>query len=60
MARKIVVELDEETSEFSVDLTGFNGQGCADITKAFGEIGSVTKDVKKPEFKSKTCNLQNK
>jgi hypothetical protein len=59
-AKKIVVELDEETAEFSVDLTGFQGQGCADITKAFGEIGSVVKDIKKPEYKSTTCNLQRK
>jgi hypothetical protein len=60
MAKKITVLLDEETSEFSVDLTGFQGVGCADIERAFNQLGNTTKSIKKPEYKQTKVNLQTK
>lgn len=56
-ARKVKVELNTETCEFSVDLTGFNGKGCADVTRPFEGLGTVTKAIKKPEYKQETCNV---
>ena len=50
MAKIIKVNIDE-TGNFSVDLTGFNGSGCADIIKMFASIGEVTKETHKPEWK---------
>ena len=50
MAKAIKVVIDEATGEFSVDLTGFEGQGCDDIIKAFAEVGDVTKELHKPEY----------
>jgi hypothetical protein len=54
----IKVELDTETAEFTVDLTGFQGQGCGDIIKAFSAIGDISKEIHKPEFKTVTKNAQ--
>jgi len=51
MAKIIKVEIDE-TGGFSVDLTGFQGQGCGDVIKAFANIGEITKEVHKPEWKA--------
>ena len=53
MAKTVKVAIDLETQEMSVDLEGFHGIGCADITKAFEELGEVQKSIKKPEFKDK-------
>lgn len=53
MAKTIKVALDLETQEMSVDLDGFHGVGCADITKAFEELGEVSKSIKKPEYREK-------
>jgi hypothetical protein len=51
MANKVIkVTIDEATGEFNVDLTGFEGQGCDDVIKAFAEIGEVTKELHKPEY----------
>lgn len=51
MAGEIIkVTVDDSTGEFDVDLTGFHGQGCDSIIKAFGEIGKTTKHIHKPEF----------
>lgn len=58
--RKVKVILDTETAQFSVDLTGFNGKGCADVVKMFDGLGDKTKDIRKPEFKQLTCNTVSK
>ena len=50
MAKTIVVEIDEGSGGFTVDLTGFEGKGCDDIIKAFAEVGDVTKEIHKPEY----------
>lgn len=61
MAKLITVDLEQDgTGEFSVDLTGFQGKGCADVQAAFAELGKVTKDIKKPEYKQTTCSTQRK
>lgn len=60
MAKLVTVTIDQETGDFSVDLTGFHGNGCADVAEAFAELGMVTKDVKKPEFKAKQVNTVRK
>lgn len=44
----IIIETD---GNFSIDLTGFKGIGCADVMKAFDGIGTKRVDRKKPEFK---------
>ena len=49
---KIVKVVIDETGGFSVDLTGFQGQGCGDIIKVFSNIGAVTKETHKPEWKA--------
>lgn len=54
--RKVTVTLDTETAQFSVDLTGFKGKGCADVVKMFDNLGNVTKAVNKPEYKQETLN----
>lgn len=56
-AKKITVELDLDTAEFSVDLNGFNGVGCAAITHMFEELGEVKTFHHKPEYKQKVCNV---
>lgn len=53
MAKTIKIALDLDSQEMSVDLDGFHGIGCAAITKGFEELGEVTKDIKKPEYKQK-------
>lgn len=55
--RKVKVVLNTDTCEFSVDLTGFQGKGCADVSRMFENLGQVTKSQKKPEFKQETINL---
>lgn len=58
MPKMVTVEIDESTAEFSVDLTGFHGKGCAEITKAFESLGRVKKSIKKPEYLEKTNKNQ--
>lgn len=60
MAKQVTIELDQATGSISVDRTGFQGQGCDAVTKAFESLGSVTLDKKKPEYKPKNINLQRK
>lgn len=56
----IKVTVDDTNGEFSVDLTGFQGQGCDAIIEAFGEIGEITSHIHKPEYKqtTKTARIQ--
>ena len=49
MAKTGKITIDEK-GNFSVDLTGFEGQGCDDIIKACAEIGDITKEVHKREY----------
>jgi hypothetical protein len=51
MAKMIKIVIDESDASFSVDLTGFHGQGCDDIVKLFAEIGETTKVISKPEYR---------
>ena len=50
MAKLINIAIDAE-GNFSIDLTGFHGKGCADVMRAFDGIGKRVVDRKKPEFK---------
>lgn len=54
MAKIINVAIDEKTGDLSVDLEGFQGQGCAEVSKAFEELGTVKVSRKKREF-TETC-----
>jgi hypothetical protein len=45
----ITVEIDENGNS-SIDLEGFQGQGCGDVTKDFRGGDSVTQSSKKREF----------
>jgi hypothetical protein len=45
----ITVEIDENGNS-SIDLEGFNGQGCADVAKDFRGGDSVIQSNKKREF----------
>ena len=50
MARIITVLIDENGDQ-SVDLSGYQGQGCHAVQKAFEDaIGTSTKAVRKPEY----------
>ena len=49
--KKIVVKIDMETNETTVEAVGYNGQGCTEATKPFEEaLGMVTDRTKKPVF----------
>lgn len=51
MARKIVtIDVDEEAGTFTVDTDGFHGKGCKAIQEAFESMGTVVKEVVKPEY----------
>ncbi len=45
----ITVEIDENGAS-SIDLQGFQGQGCGDVAKDFRGGDSVTQSNKKREF----------
>jgi len=45
----ITVEIDENGNS-SIDLEGFQGQGCADVAKDFRGGDSVTQSGKKRDF----------
>jgi hypothetical protein len=45
----ITVEIDENGNS-SIDLEGFQGQGCGDVAKDFRGGDSVTQSNKKREF----------
>ena len=50
MAKIITVTIDENGNQ-SVDLAGYQGQGCHAVQQAFeNAVGTSTKAVKKPEF----------
>lgn len=47
--KSITVEIDEQGNS-SIDLKGFQGQGCSEVSKAFQGGDVVTKSEKKREF----------
>ena len=49
----ITVEIDENGNS-SIDLEGFQGQGCGDVAKDFRGGDSVTQSNKKREFYAQT------
>ena len=53
----ITVEIDENGNS-SIDLEGFNGQGCGDVTKDFRGDDSVTQSSKKREFYAQTVAVK--
>jgi len=63
MAKIVTVTIDQgeevnaNAGSFSVDLTGFEGQGCDAIIKAFEGVGEATKTIHKPEWRQKTTKL---
>ena len=50
----ITVEIDENGNS-SIDLEGFQGQGCGDITKDFRGGDFVTQSSKKREYYAQTA-----
>lgn len=50
MAEKLVtVEVDKD-GNFSVDLSGFKGNGCKAVSDAFASVGKVVNETVKPEY----------
>ena len=45
----IVIEIDE-TGNSTIDLAGFQGQGCGDVAKDFRGGDAVTQSSKKREY----------
>jgi hypothetical protein len=50
----ITVEIDENGNS-SIDLEGFQGQGCGDVAKDFRGGDSVTQSRKKREYYAQTA-----
>ena len=46
----VTVAIDPNTGGFTVDTTGFEGKGCADIHRMFEGIGDGGTTTKKPEY----------
>ena len=53
----ITVEIDENGNS-SIDLEGFQGQGCGDVAKDFRGGDSVTQSNKKREFYTQTATVK--
>ena len=50
----ITIEIDEN-GDSSVDLEGFQGQGCGDVAKDFRGGDAVTQSSKKRDFYAQTA-----
>ena len=50
MAKTIKIEIDAD-GEFTVDLSGFKGQGCGKVMEDFGGSERPTLERLKPEFR---------
>jgi hypothetical protein len=57
MAKTINIDIDESTGDLSVDLDGYHGKGCAEVSKAFESLGRVKVSKKKREY-TETCQKQ--
>ena len=53
----ITVEIDEN-GKSSIDLEGFQVQGCGDVTKDFRGDDSVTQSSKKREFYAQATSVK--
>ena len=53
----ITVEIDENGNS-SIDLEGFQGQGCGDVAKDFRGGDSVTQSGKKREYYAQTAGVK--
>lgn len=53
----ITVEIDENGNS-SIDLEGFQGQGCGDVAKDFRGGDSVTQSNKKREYYARTATVK--
>ena len=53
----ITVEIDENGNS-SLDLEGFQGQGCGDVAKDFRGGDSVTQSSKKREFYTQATSVK--
>lgn len=42
----------EDCAKVTVDTNGFEGKGCDAIHQMFANLGEVTSNVKKPEYKA--------
>lgn len=51
--RIVTIEIDEQ-GKSTVDLSGFEGRGCADVAKAFQGVDEVVEERAKREFYSQT------
>lgn len=49
MAKTVNVDIDE-AGDVSVDILGGTDSSCHAVAAAFKKMGTVTKDVKKPEY----------
>jgi hypothetical protein len=54
MAKLIKVTIDEK-GDASIDLTGFHGKGCAEVSKVFEKLGAVQESRNKTEF-NESCS----
>lgn len=50
MQEKLITIVIDENGSSSVDLEGFQGQGCGDVTKDFRGGDAVTESSKKREY----------
>jgi hypothetical protein len=57
MAKIVNITYDPETGEIEADLIGFHGQGCDAVIEMFNELGQVTTEKKKPEYKEKAIKV---
>jgi hypothetical protein len=51
MAKLIKVTIDEATAQVDIDLVGYHGKGCDKLLAAFAQVGTLTKEVVKPEYR---------
>jgi len=51
MAEKIVTIEIDESGNSSIDLEGFQGKGCVDVSKAFQGGDKVVRSEKKREYR---------
>lgn len=51
MAKQGTVTINKATGDVSVDLTGYQGKGCAVDVAAFTKGMTITKSQHKPEYK---------
>lgn len=59
--KEIIITINEETGDSTVEAKGFVGKSCTDATKPFIEaIGGTSKRTVKPEFNRVEASKQQK